>query len=106
MTRRSFQYSVIVSTALSIFIHHDHMQLTVAMMFAVDLPINPPTLPIANSNARVDAKPLLGANQEENILYCAICVAISPKARIILPPIMNLNDRTVAAAATSIDPMV
>lgn len=99
------------------------VELTLAITLAVDFPTNPPiygrlatgrirscrghpTLPMANSKPRVDAKPLLGANQEENILYWAICVAMSPRARITLPPIIKLNERTVVAAATNIDPSV
>lgn len=76
------------------------------MTFAVDLPTNPPIFPTANSKPNVDANPLLGGNHDENILYWAICVAISPNARIILPPIIKLNERTVVAAATRIEPMV
>lgn len=61
---------------------------------------------MASSSPSVEAKPLLGGNHDENILYCATCVAISPSARITLPPTMKLNDRTVVAAATRMDPIV
>lgn len=67
---------------------------TFAIMFADDFPTNPPIFPMPSSRARVDAKPLFGGNHEEKILYCATLVAISPRARMTLPPTINLKDRT------------
>ena len=77
-----------------------------AMTFAVALPTKDPILPIPSSKPRVDAKPLDGANQELNTLYCATCVAMSPNAWTIDPNIMNLYDRTVVAAAIKIAPIL
>lgn len=105
---------------------HEKSPVFLAIMLEVDFPTKPPiwrwgmlewcyvmmkgvdvcTFPIASSRPRVEAKPWLGGNQEEKILYWAILVKISPRARTMRPKIMNLYERTVVAEATKMEPMV